>query len=220
MAWLRERRAFDALYVTSASGSQLWLPSLRPVWNDVKDLTIEGARDYLANTLYEKRTTAEFGGISFDARAVSFVAPLGTIAILLYLGAFIRNLTLAHVRAGEPIQDFPWIVLFSDFTSHVLTYTSIVLLPIVANVWLLAKTSTWLQVSVILVIGIVAAGGFVVANILQLRKGIAAPAAVPGAGQSAVPPQPQPSASQLILPAGSNANLSTDGVPIAENDPL
>jgi hypothetical protein len=140
VAWLRERGVLKDLFIESPTGQQQWLPHLRPIWNQMKDLTIEGAQTFLNDELYERRTTAEFGGITFDGTAISFVAPLGTIGCLFYLGVYVRQLARYIQREETKYEAFAWIAVFGDPLSRILTCASVTLLPIFVNVWLLKST--------------------------------------------------------------------------------
>ena len=80
-------------------------------------------------------------------------APLTLLILLTYLLSHIRHVRhighIAHelpppgvAAAGDPIlRTFPWIGLFDDAQSRAFTIASIVALPLLANVWLLARLS-------------------------------------------------------------------------------
>jgi hypothetical protein len=178
MEWLRSKGGFEKLYVESVDGSRIWLPKLRPFWSQISDQTIDGADTLLSDRLFEKRTTASFGGITFDATAISLLAPITTACLLLYLGVYLRRCSIVKRTTAATTGDFPWIALFDDWPSRILSYASVAVLPLVVNIWLLLKTPALMAafphgsaaISVVLAILVILAAAFASYQLAMLRK--------------------------------------------------
>ncbi len=153
---------------------------LRPVWPFVYTRSIRDAKDWLQQELLrlgDAKILSVFG-ISISEFQAGIAAPIITFALLFVLGVQLRHaIRLARDERDGTIQTFPWIPMFPGITGVSARAITLVLAPVAANAWLLARAegtiALWGWVELVLVLG--AAGwAFVEAGRLARSRSSAA----------------------------------------------
>ncbi|PYP83419.1 MAG: hypothetical protein DMF61_23290 [Blastocatellia bacterium AA13] len=140
------------------------LPALSAFSNAVDGMTVDEARAFLQQKLDALHNEVTVFGITVDVSVAVWAGPGLTLAILLFLFSHLRNLRYALELESE-FKGFPWIALFTDRLSRVLTYSSVVVLPVLSNSLLLRRSwFTWKEPRLIL--GIAAGIGVCVCALL------------------------------------------------------
>ncbi len=116
-----------------------------------------------------------FLGFSIDASSAMVVGPTLTMLILLYLIAHIKHLINIARENAEILNSFHWIGLFQGTLGRVLTYGSIVFIPVVANLLLLCRflkieqtISLWMHATI--AIGLISCVSFISMELKRLRS--------------------------------------------------
>jgi hypothetical protein len=145
LEWLR-KDIFGRNLVDSKTGEVL--PHLKVFWEKVNGLTPEAATLYLQGQLEETtRGTVSFFGIPVETRLAISASPVICFAILLFLCLHLR-----HVRTlTDDIQEtasFPFALLFKGALGALaVTYVTVFILPVFANVELLRRFGDCTQLS-------------------------------------------------------------------------
>jgi hypothetical protein len=170
--WLK-KDTFGQKLVDSKTGEVL--PYLKAFWEKVNGLTPDEATVFLHEQL-EATThgTVSFFGIPVETRLAISASPVICFSILLFLCLHVR-----HVRmlAGgiEEAAAFPFAPLFKSAASAlVVTYVTVLILPILANAELLGRFGDWADLSTkvgaVFTVLAGATGIWTVAEIHHLRK--------------------------------------------------
>ncbi len=124
----------DKKLVVIRDGESEALPALRDVWDTVGGLDVGAIEQTLLRKARDARRSVEGNLEVFGLKVKSSVAvvagPCVLIALLLYLLAHVYHLrTLAQDEDGL-LSEFPWVALFDTWLSKILTYGSLLLLPV------------------------------------------------------------------------------------------
>lgn len=147
--WFESQEALKGL-TQRVDGQKTLFPHLRPVWNDIRTSTINGAIVVLNRKKSESKKTMSVLGLTAHEEIVVFVAPLATLCVIIYLLTHILHIRSIASKNLELLSEFPWIVFFAGFLSRSLTYGSLLLLPTIANTviiiraWDLRSSFTWI----------------------------------------------------------------------------
>jgi hypothetical protein len=172
--WFESQATLQGL-TQSVNGQQTLFPHLRPVWNDVRTSTVNGAIVILNRKKVESKKTMSVLGLKAHEEIVVLVAPLITFCVIIYLLTHILHIgSIADQHLGV-LSQFPWIVLFTGFLSRALTCGSLLLLPTVANAviliraWDIGSSFTW--IGFLLAVGSLVASWKTLYEINCLRRG-------------------------------------------------
>jgi hypothetical protein len=136
---------------------RILFPNLRPVWNEVLTATPDSALVLLEDKRKKAQQQVSFLGLTVDEGIVVVVGPIAVLLTTIYLLVYVKHIRTLADRNREKLLQFGWVGLFPDRLSEALTYSSIVLLPLLANsmllirAWTSARFIEWLAaVSIIL----------------------------------------------------------------------
>jgi hypothetical protein len=147
--WIESQATLKGL-TQSVNGQQTLFPHLRPVWNDVRTSTINGAIVILNRKKVESKKTMSVLGLTAHEEIVVLVAPLITFCVIIYLLTHMLHICSIADQNLDVLSKFPWIVLFRGFLSRALTYGSLLFLPAIANTviiiraWDIRSSFTWI----------------------------------------------------------------------------
>jgi hypothetical protein len=143
LEWLK-KDTFGQSLVDSKTGEVL--PHLKLFWEKVSGLTPDEAMIFLHEQLEATtRGTVSFFGIPVETRLATSASPVICFSILLFLCLHVRHVRL---MAGniEEAADFPFAPLFKGTSGALLvTYATVLVLPILANVELLGRFGNWAE---------------------------------------------------------------------------
>lgn len=122
------------------------LPHLDPVWLEIENLAPKEAVTYLHKKKVESMKTIDLGGVRVEERSVRVVSPIACFALSLFL---LSNLTMLRQRSTESkgrsvdksAADYPWMGLFGDPLSRLLTGLTIFVLPVLVPPLMLLQLS-------------------------------------------------------------------------------
>ena len=122
------------------------MPHLKLFWDKVNGLTPEAATIFLQEQLEATaRGTVSFFGIPVETRLAISASPVICFSILLFLCLHIRHLRLTQGSIGNAAK-FPFAPLFKGAAGALLvTYATVLVLPVLANGELLARFGDWTQ---------------------------------------------------------------------------
>jgi hypothetical protein len=141
LEWLRKdtfgQKLFDA-----KTGEVM--PHLKLFWEKVNGLTPEAATVFLEEQLEATtRGTVSFFGIPVETRLAISASPVVCFAILLFLCLHVRHVRLME-GSIKNAADFPFALLFRGALGALLvTYATVLALPVFANGELLARFGDW-----------------------------------------------------------------------------
>jgi len=133
--WLRND-TFGQRLVDPKTG--VVFPHLKTFWHQINQHTPDQATVFLqeeseANT----RGTLSFFGIQVERRLAISAGPVVSFCILLFMG-----LHLVHFRSLPMTSDairYPWVALFHNWLAKIVTFTSLLILPVSANLALISR---------------------------------------------------------------------------------
>lgn len=134
--------------IRTQDGQSLLFPGLLKVWPDIRTSDFRTARFVLESARDNARQQLAFFGLKVHESVALVAGPVVILLALLYLLAHIK-----HVDSRSS-PSFPWVGLFDDPLSKLLTHTSILVLPLVANAsiilrsWNTASPWTWLAIGI------------------------------------------------------------------------
>ncbi len=135
--WLRKKQFLDRL-VDNRGGDQrsytaeFILPWLRSVWSLVADKAPEEAKRVLLAEVERSRRRVSLLGVEIDTQMVIFAGPLLVAVLFTSLLSHVRHLQRICQADANLLCTFPWLPLFPDVLSRLLSLLTIILLPIVA----------------------------------------------------------------------------------------
>ena len=118
-------------------------PHLHRFWEEVRDLQPRRAVAYLAYRNANVSDNIALLGLSIPAYLAGLAVPFITFILILHLHLYISKLAQLLDQNGEAQAEklfFPWLPLFCDQLSRLLTLVSYPFLPIVANVLILRRS--------------------------------------------------------------------------------
>ena len=120
------------------SSGVLDLPYLSRVWDEVATADVATAEALLRRKAAEAEKASDrevnLVGINVRERLIGILAPSTILLLLLYLYVHVAHIrAVATVEAPHEIRTFPWVALFPDVLSRVLTAVSLSLLPVIAG---------------------------------------------------------------------------------------
>jgi hypothetical protein len=121
------------------SGRMLVLRDLRAISGQIASMSPSEASKYLEQKADAPKPPLEFLGIAVEQKTAVLAGPLITLLLLLYFMSQVRHLGLGRHASDSVFTTFPWVGLFPDRVSKVLTYSSVVLFPVISNVCLLRR---------------------------------------------------------------------------------
>ena len=142
--WLRKKQLLDRL-VGNRSGDQRSytaesvFPRLRSVWSLVADKAPEEAKRVLLLEAERSRRRVSLLGVEIDTQMVIFAGPLLVVALFMSLLCHVRHLQRICQANTNLLCTFPWLPLFPDMVSRLISLLTVVLLPSAALCWLLFR---------------------------------------------------------------------------------
>ncbi|MCF2502759.1 hypothetical protein L0663_05175 [Dyadobacter sp. CY107] len=191
-AWRSERdyyygsdyiRAFRLKGFFTADGNLDSLFSdIQPVWFDVKNLSLESAMQNLAALsaieVQKGKGDVDVSGLKVTGDLIYIIGPSILLMLLIYLATLtvhIKSLIKIKEQA-ETAQSFPWLALFRNIWSKVISFISLIILPFFVSALIVYKTQlkcelmvTMLVAYLILFVGI---GSILVYQLHLLRRKI------------------------------------------------
>ena len=135
--------------------------------------TLEDAFSFLGREVNAPRRDLSFLGLTIDAATAIYVGPVSTLMLVLYLLAQLRHLRATMQRRDDG-EDYSWIGLFVDRLSISITYSSLVLLPAIANLCLIIASqhvySAERTIGIVCTVGILVCGIFSGLEIHELHR--------------------------------------------------
>lgn len=147
--WLDSQYELKQLTLDEDGQTNL-LPKLRPVWNDIRSSTINGAIVILNRKKSASKKTMTVLGLSAHEDIVVLFAPMATFFMAIFLLSHFRHIHQMANRNAQPLNEFPWIVLFNGFLNQLIVFATIIILPTLANAviiqraWDVHSAYTWL----------------------------------------------------------------------------
>jgi len=143
LEWLK-KDTFGQKLVDAKTGEVM--PHLKLFWEKVNGLNPEAATVFLEEQLEATtRGTVSFFGIPVETRLAISASPVVCFSILLFLYLHIRHVRLME-GSIKNAADFPFAPLFKGALGALLvTYATVLALPILANGELLARFGDWTQ---------------------------------------------------------------------------
>ena len=136
-------------------------PNLHRFWGEVRDLEPRRAVAYLEYRNANVSDNIALLGLSIPAYLAGLAVPLMTFILILHLHLYVHKLERLLEQNGETQAEkllFPWLPIFQDRLSRLLTLVSYPFLPIVANVLILRRSFhlgfVWTMVLTIILIAI------------------------------------------------------------------
>ncbi len=107
----------------------------------IRHKSLGEAMEYLESKLDSEVDDIQLFNLKVSERRVVWVAPVVTFALLLYFLSHIKHLLFLYKnKPDRQLNQFPWISLYPDLLSKVLTFSTVFLLPVAANVCLVFRT--------------------------------------------------------------------------------
>ena len=118
-------------------------PNLKKFWDKVNGLTADLATVYIQEQLESsKRGTLSFFGIPVERSLAISAGPIICFSIVFFLCLHVRHFR-SVVGDAAGVQDYPWVPLFRGVWATIVTRTSILILPVLANAVLLVRFGHW-----------------------------------------------------------------------------
>jgi hypothetical protein len=175
--WLFAQSGSSAQHASSEDIVERFIPAeILAAIGDLGDLTIDKAMSEVARKGAEAKQHEKVSlfGVDIPADTATLMAPLASALMLLYLVAQLLNARPRNSEHYETMREFPWVGLFPDALSRILTALSIAVLPPVVNLWLLIRlwpAKNWLYwAGTTLMLPILVTGITAVLNADKLRK--------------------------------------------------
>jgi hypothetical protein len=153
-------------------GAGQFLPHLKVFWEKVNGQTAEIATAFLQGQLEaESRGSLSFFGIPIERNLAISAGPIVCLSILLFFWLHIRQFRVVAAEVNS-VPQYPFVALFkSPFAALAVIFVTVLVLPVAANVELLARfgqlheRST--QISCVAFVGIVALS---ILSIVELQR--------------------------------------------------
>jgi len=113
-------------------GKPLSLIGLRSLANQVGTLTLADASQAIQAKIDAGNREITFGGVSVDSRLLSWVAPLATWLLLLYLLLHLSHLRAISSTDKTMLGSFPWVGLFPSLGARLFAASSLAIFPSIA----------------------------------------------------------------------------------------
>jgi len=149
-------------------------PHSKVFWHQINQDSPDQATVFLQGELAAStRGTLSFFGISVERSLAVLAGPIVTFCVLLFLVLHLRHFRSLNLDPSE-IRKYPWVGLFRGWFAATVTNISILVLPALANTWLVYKfgqlselsTKIGATATVLLVI----AGTVAVIDVRKIRK--------------------------------------------------
>jgi len=163
LEWLRSSAVGKEL-LDKKSGALF--PNLKLFWGRVGLMNVDGATVFLEDQIEStRRGSLSFFGITVERSLVIWVGPALCLSLLLFLVLHLRH--LLQTSRGDPAVlgeavTYPWVICFSDTLSSVVSYSTLFVLPLIANLFLLLRHGDWQESTTRL--GWAVLGGFVICS--------------------------------------------------------
>jgi hypothetical protein len=170
------------------TGGAAWLRSLKiapqnfshtmAMFDEIGSKRVDETVKFLEEKLNAPGEPLSFLGIKVQQETAAWIGPVITLMLVLFALAHLQHLR-SVVCLSKKCEDYPWIGLFREPLAVALTYSSIVLLPSLANSFLILRSrlaggATW-HFGVVCVILIFVTGIFSGLEIYRIHKHGAAP---------------------------------------------
>jgi hypothetical protein len=130
--------------IGGTNSSPVILPALEEVWQEVSHSTPDDAVALIDAKLSGTRRSLSMLGITVDERVVVVAGSTVLMFLSVYLLAQLRNLaSLLGKPDGSEKVPLAWPCFFSDWLSQMVSYVSILLLPVAAAISLIARAGRW-----------------------------------------------------------------------------
>lgn len=158
---IREDPEYQVLVHCPGDDTVVIFPRLHRFWEEIRDMKPRRAVSYLAYRNANVSDNVALLGLSIPAYLAGLAVPLASFILILHLHLYVRKLAQLPEQNGEAQAEellFPWIPLFRDRLSRLLTLASYPILPIVANVLILRRSFhlgvVWTMVLTIILIAL------------------------------------------------------------------
>jgi hypothetical protein len=157
--WLGKRGLLQELM--DAKSSPGLLPRLSAIWDLVGDKRLANAQKVLGDKQRENQEDVEILGFTISGERIVIAAPLAMAFLLSYLAIHLRSISRVTELGRPSIEEFGWICTYEGRIPYTLAILSLVMLPLVGEIWLLVKVTrfSYLSMGAILynlVVGIIA----------------------------------------------------------------
>jgi hypothetical protein len=140
---------------------------------EIGPLSLEQAFTLLEQKINDPKKDLSFLGLKIAPETAIWVGPVSTLTLALYFLAHLQNL-IEIKRGGGKMEEISWIGLFLKPLSVSITYSSIVLLPALANLGLVLRSGVRdglaIDISITITICILMCGAWSGVNLLQLHQ--------------------------------------------------
>jgi hypothetical protein len=120
---------------------QSFLLATRQILDVVGAQSISEGTKSLEERINSPKKELSFLGIDIPEEIAVWSGPLVTLSFLMFLLAHVRHILRQSMLRKDPqLRTFPWVALFPDSLSRVMTYVSIALIPTIANCRLLVRS--------------------------------------------------------------------------------
>ena len=142
--WLSTQKPKDYNQVVSRrEGREILFIHLKELQNQIGSMSLPEALKFLQDKIDSTKSEVSLLGFSLEERIVIWVGPTVILVLLLFLLVHVKHLHLIWSTSDIIAKTFPWMPLFSGRLSRLLTFASIVCLPVVSNIMLLVRSNEW-----------------------------------------------------------------------------
>jgi len=141
------KNGYDHLVSKKLDDQSIVFEPLRPIWPFVRDKTASEAKSWIYQELLraDQLNTLTFLGFSVSEGQAAIVAPGLTCVLLLALAAHARHARrIRNTDIKNKLTEFPWVGIFPGLVGSGARIFTILVLPLLANSWLLSRTSGYL----------------------------------------------------------------------------
>ena len=101
------------------------------IWDDVSEKSPEEAIKILDQRIIEEKNNIRIYGFDISSKFMVNLIPLLVLLLVLYFNAHILHLKSSTIIISE--LEVPWIALYDNFTSKLLTYLTLFILPFIMS---------------------------------------------------------------------------------------
>lgn len=144
MQWLRLQSEIYSGLVQTRGEYEVLFPGVKEYWNYVSTMTPTQALQFLQEKSDSSQKALTFLGLAVPKLITVWAGPLILSMITLFFISHVKHLNREAGGNVSFIKTFPWIALFPDSLSRVLTIFSIAIFPIISSgavVWASANES-------------------------------------------------------------------------------
>ena len=121
---------FAGLVGLSLEGDEIFLPDVRPFWNEVRTMSNDEAVRYLQGLAREGAGSVEVFGLGIDTGVLGWAGPPVMVLLLAHLLLHLRHLGRIAPAEESLVHRYPWIPLFPGRGARFGTFLSLLLIPV------------------------------------------------------------------------------------------